>query len=120
MEVLTILEALMTAAGTLLLKYGSYLLACVAALTVATNIIVEVAKRVLPKKLPTDIVVIAVAVALTVTAMLIACSAMEIAIAWTYVIGAVVLGVFVAYAAMFGFDKFKSLWLRVREIVSTE
>lgn len=117
MDTLTIFEAMLTAAGTLLLKYGSFLLACVAALTVATNIVVEVLKKVLPKKLPTDLVVLAVAVALTVAAMLVLCGIMQIAVMWYYGIGAVVLGVFVAYAAMFGFDKFKALWLRVRETI---
>lgn len=35
---------------------------------------------------------------------------------WYYPVGAVVLGVFVAYAAMFGFDKFKELYDRLNAI----
>lgn len=117
METLSIFEALIAAAGSMLLRYGSYVLTLIAALTVATNIVVEVLKKVLPKKLPTDLVVLTVAVALTVAAMIVLCCVMEITVMWYYAVGAVVLGVFVAYAAMFGFDKFKALWLRVREIV---
>ena len=39
--------------------------------------------------------------------MIVATSILEITVMWYYAVGAVVLGIFVAYAAMFGFDKFK-------------
>ena len=41
---------------------------------------------------------------------------MKITVMWYYAVGAVVLGVFVAYAAMFGFDKFKELYDRLNAI----
>ena len=41
---------------------------------------------------------------------------MKITVMWYYAVGAVILGVFVAYAAMFGFDKFKELYDRLKAL----
>ena len=77
-----------------------------AALVFITNIIVEVIKNAFPK-LPTNYLVIIVSILVTLIAMIVATSILEITVMWYYAVGAVVLGIFVAYAAMFGFDKFK-------------
>lgn len=90
-----------------LFEYGSILLSVMAALVFVTNIIVEVIKGLFPKT-PTNIVAVIVAMVVTVLATIIICSVMEITIMWYYAVGAVVLGIFVGYAAMFGFDKFKA------------
>lgn len=87
-------------------EYGSILLAIMAVLVFMTNIIVEVVKGLFPKT-PTNIVVVIVALIITILAMVIACGIMDITIMWYYAVGAVVLGIFVSYAAMYGFDKFK-------------
>ena len=91
------------------INYASILLAVMAALVFVTNIIVEVLKVFMPK-LPTNYLAVIVAIAVTVLALFIAASVLEITIMWYYAVGAVVLGIFVAYAAMFGFDKFKEAW----------
>lgn len=90
------------------INYGSYFLLALYVLVVTVNIIVEVVKRLIP--VPTDLVVFIVSIAVTVLALFIVASVMQITIMWYYAVGAVVLGIFVAYAAMFGFDKFKELW----------
>ena len=36
-------------------------------------------------------------------------------IMWYYAVGAVVVGIFVSYAAMFGFDKLKDAWEKMKE-----
>ena len=90
-------------------EYGSVLLAVMAMLVFATTIIVEVVKNLLPK-VPTNIVAVIVALIVTILAVVILCTVMEITVMWYYAVGAVVLGIFVAYAAMFGFDKFKATW----------
>ena len=41
---------------------------------------------------------------------------MKLAILWYYVVAAFLLGLFVAYAAMFGFDKFKQALTRLKEL----
>ena len=76
-------------------------------LMVVTNIITEVLKKLTWGKLPTNILAFLVAMVVTLLAFFALCQIAGIAIEWYMVAGAIVLGVFVAYAAMFGFDKFK-------------
>ena len=97
-----------------LLEMGSVILVIVAALTVATTLIVEVIKG-LFAKVPTNFVAVVVSLALTIVGMAVACSMLNVPILWYYVVGAVVLGFFVAYAAMFGFDKFKATFEKLKE-----
>lgn len=97
-------------------EYGSILLAVMAALVFATNIIVEVIKGLFPK-IPTNIVAVVIALVVTIVAMFILCSVMDITIMWYYAVGAVVLGIFVGYAAMFGFDKFKAAWEKIQQVI---
>lgn len=100
-------------------EYGSILLSVMAVLVFVTNIIVEVIKGLFPKT-PTNIVAVIVAMIVTVPALFIMCAVMEITVMWYYVIGAVVLGIFVGYAAMFGFDKFKAALSKMLENKKTE
>ena len=95
--------------------YGSILLSAVALLVFATNIIVEDIKGLFPK-VPTNIVAFFVALVVTVLTVVIMCTILEITIMWYYAVGAVVLGIFVGYAAMFGFDKFKAAWEKLKTI----
>lgn len=89
-----------------LMHYGSILLFAMAVLVFGVNIIVELVKNLFPK-VPTNFVAVTVALILTVVAMCVLCAVMGIPILWYYIVGAVILGLFVGYAAMFGFDKFK-------------
>lgn len=97
-----------------LFNYASILLAVMALLVFVTNIIVEVIKGLFPK-VPTNIVAVIVAMIVTVLAMLILCAVLKITIMWYYAVGAVVLGLFVGYAAMFGFDKFKIAFDKLKQ-----
>ena len=96
-----------------LVNYGSILMAVLAALVFVTNIIVEVIKTAF-RRTPTSLVTIVVAIVVTVLALFIAAAVLEITVMWYYAVGAVVLGIFVAYAAMFGFDKFKDVLERLK------
>lgn len=93
--------------------YGSIVLAAMALLVFATTIIVEVVKGLFPK-VPTNFVAVIVSLVVTVLAVLILCAVMKITVMWYYAVGAVVLGLFVGYAAMFGFDKFKEAWDKLK------
>lgn len=97
------------------IHYGSILLAAMAVLVFATTIIVEVVKGLFPK-VPTNFVAVIVSLVVTVLAVLILCAAMKITVMWYYAVGAVVLGLFVGYAAMFGFDKFKAAWEKLKAL----
>ena len=94
-------------------EYGSIILSAMVLLVFATTIIVEVVKG-LFKRVPTNIVAFAVALIVTILAVVILCAVMNIPILWYYIVGAVLLGIFVAYASMYGFDKFKATWERLR------
>ena len=95
-------------------QYGSTILFAMACLVFGVNIIVEVVKKLLPK-VPSTFVATGVSVVTTVAAFF-AWAAMEaLTIAWYHVVAAFVLGLFVAYAAMFGFDKFKEALAKLKE-----
>ena len=97
----------------LIIQYASILMAILAGLVFVTNIIVEVVKNLFPK-LPTNILAVVVALIVTVLALFIASAVLEITVMWYYAVGAVVMGLFVAYAAMFGFDKFKEAFEKLK------
>ena len=98
-----------------LVHYGSILMTVMAVLVFATNIIVEMVKNLLPK-VPTNFVAVIVAQIVTDLSAVILCSILKITVMWYYAVGAVVLGLFVGYAAMFGFDKFKAAWEKVKAL----
>ena len=85
----------------------SIILFLVLVLMVVTNIITEVLKGLVWQKLPTNILAFLVAMTVPLLAFFAFCQIMDIRIAWYMIVGAVVLGIFVAYAAMYGFDKLK-------------
>ena len=95
-------------------NYGSIILTVLLALVTTVTMVVEVIKRLIPK-VPTDLVVFIISIALTVVALIICAEIMKITVMWYYAVGAVVLGIAVAYAAMFGWDKFTTLWSRLKE-----
>ena len=86
---------------------AALVLPMVLVLMVVTNIIVEVMKKLTLGKLPTNILAFAVAMIVTLLAFFAVCQIMGVALTWYMVVAAIVLGVFVAYAAMFGFDKLR-------------
>jgi len=55
----------------------------------------------------------------TLLAFFAVCQIMELRITWYMVVGAVVLGIFVAYAAMYGFDKLKQTMEQIGNIKRT-
>lgn len=76
-------------------------------LTGTTNIIVEVLKALLGKRVPWNLLAVLVSMAVTLTAFGACCSAMDLQVRWYMAAGAVALGLFVAYGAMFGYDKLR-------------
>lgn len=93
----------------------SLILSIVGVLVVITNIIVQVLKKLTWDKLPTNILATLVAMLLTLTAFFAYCQIKSITVVWYMVAAAVVLGFFVAYAAMFGFDKLKEAIMQLQK-----
>lgn len=83
------------------------ILSVVGVLMVLTNVLVQVLKKVTWGKIPTNILAILVSMVLTLGAFFAYCQIKSIAVVWYMVFAAVVLGMLVAYAAMFGFDKLR-------------
>lgn len=91
----------------------SAIITIIGVLVVLTNIIVQVLKKGLCDKLPTNILAVIVSMVLTLVAFFAYCQVKVIAIVWYMVAAAVVLGFMVAYAAMFGFDKLKEAMAQI-------
>ncbi len=85
----------------------SVVLGIVGVLVALTNIIAQVLKKMTWDKIPTNALVVVISMVLTLVVFFAYCSIKSIAVVWYMVAAAIVLGFFVAYAAMFGFDKLK-------------
>lgn len=83
------------------------LLPMLAVLTTVTNILVEVLKEVTYRIIPTQFLAVAVAEGLTLTAFF-AYGVQQIdVVCWYHTVAAAVIGIMVAYGAMYGFDTLK-------------
>jgi purine-cytosine permease-like protein len=85
------------------------LLTAIGALTVVTNIIVEVLKKATWEKVPTNVLAVVISMVLTLVAFFGYANYTGWTVLWYHVAAAVVVGFAVAYAAMFGFDKLKEI-----------
>lgn len=83
------------------------ILAIVGAMVVVTNIVVEVIKKLWGDGCPATLLAFVVAMLVALVGLLVYCSYTGTAVLWYYIVGALLLGFLVAYAAMFGFDKLK-------------
>ena len=96
------------------------ILATVFGLTIVTNIITEVVKKITWNKIPTNLMVVVIAEVLTLAAGAAYAQFTNVDVSWFHGFGAFVIGLFVAYAAMFGFDKFKQAIEQLNSFESTE
>ena len=78
----------------------SVLLSIIAGITVMTNIIVQVLKKITWDKIPTNLLALIGGAYAQMNG---------IALTWYLVVGAIVVGFMAAYAAMFGFDKLQEV-----------
>ena len=87
----------------------SIIITTIGVLVALTNIVVEVVKKSTWDKLPTNVLALIVAVALTLAAGFAYFQIEAIPITWYIIVAFVIVGFMVAYAAMFGFDKLKEI-----------
>lgn len=87
----------------------SVIVMIVGALVVLTNIIVEVAKKATWDKIPTNLLALIVSEVVSIASGIAYCQIEEISLTWYIILSFIVIGFMVAYAAMFGFDKFKEI-----------
>lgn len=98
----------------IILQHFAALMTIIGLLVAITNIIVEVFKNIF-KTLPTNILVLVVGVFLTMIAFFAWLNYSGIVLVWYYVFAALIVGIMVAYAAMFGFDKLKEIFKNVKD-----
>lgn len=91
------------------------LISIIGVLVALTNIIVEVVKKVTWEKVSTNFLAVVVSLVLTLVAFFAWASYAGITVVWYYVVAAVIVGMLVAYAAMFGFDKLKEILTNLQE-----
>lgn len=88
-------------------------LAVVGALAFLVTVVTEVVKGLgIFKKVPTDLVVIVLSLAVTLTAFFAYMDYAKITVLWYYVVAAVTLGFIVAFIAMYGWTKLNEIWQR--------
>lgn len=90
-------------------EYLPMLITVIGLLVTVVNIIVEVLKKFTEKYIPTNVLAVIISMVLTLTVFFAWCSINAVVVQWYLVVAAVVVGFFVAYAAMFGFDKLKEV-----------
>lgn len=91
----------------------SQLMVAIGALAFVVSVITEVIKGIgALKKIPTDIVVIVLSMILTVVAFFAYAQYVSLVVAWYLVVAAIICGFFVAFIAMYGWDKINELWNR--------
>lgn len=100
----------------------STLMLILGVLIAVVNIVVEVLKKVTWDKLPTNVLTLIISIVLSVGAFYTYAQITNLAVVWYMVAGSVIVGVFVAYGAMFGFDKLRESiegFQTIKEIKST-
>ena len=94
----------------------SAILLAVLILMVITNIIVQVVKKLTWDKVPTNLLAFVVAMAVTLLVFFAVCQIRGVPIVWYMVAAAVALGFFVAFAAMFGYDKLRQMLEQITKL----
>lgn len=90
------------------------LMTIIGALTVLTNLVTEVVKPFTRVKIPSEVVAVIIAEALTLVAYFGWSDYMDLSVEWYTVAAAVVVGLLVSYAAQFGFDKLQAALKGIR------
>lgn len=97
-------------------NYFALLLFIIGVLVIVTNLIVEVLKKLIWDKMPTNFLAVIVALVLTLVAFFAFIAIAGIPFVWYYLAAAIVVGFMVAYAAMFGFDKLREALEKIKEL----
>lgn len=78
-------------------------------LVLVTNVVVQVLKKVVYSRVPTNLLVLLVSQAVTLSYGGLVAQTDEVALTLSTLFGVVIVGFFVAFGAMFGFDKLQQM-----------
>ena len=99
-----------------LLSNVALLLTVIGVLAFTVSVITEVTKSVsFLNKIPTDIQVLVTSILLSVLSVLVYVDLSKTKLIWYYIVGAVVLGFFVSFIAMFGWEKLTTMYNRFKK-----
>lgn len=99
--------------NVLIAEYLPVLILIIGVMAFLVSAVVQAIKNVgFLKRIPTDAVVIVLSIAFAVLALYAYAAIAVIVVPWYGVVGAIVLGFVVAFIAMFGWGKIRSLYLR--------
>lgn len=87
-------------------------------LMLLVNIFTEVLKKVLWDKVPTNLLAFVLSLIITIVALFIYLEVVGIVFVWWMIPIAIAIAFFVAYSAMFGFDKWKQMFDQWKQISS--
>lgn len=85
------------------------LLMVVGVLVALVNILTEVIKQVTQDKIPNSLLALILSQVVTLCAFFAYSQIIGLTIIWFHIVAVIILGFFVAYAAMFGYDKLKEI-----------
>lgn len=91
------------------------LLMVVGVLVALVNILTEVIKQVTQDKIPTSLLALILSQVVTLCIFFAYSQIIGLAVMWFHIVAAIILGFFVAYAAMFGYDKLKEILEKLKE-----
>lgn len=99
-----------------LLSNVALLLTVIGVLAFTVSVITEVTKSVsFLNKIPTDIQVLVTSILLSVLSVLVYVDLSKTKLIWYYIVGAVVLGFFVSFIAMYGWEKLTTMYNRFKK-----
>ncbi len=85
-------------------------------LAFAVSVIVEVLKNIsILEPIPTDLIVILLSMVITVLALFAYSAYANLVLTWYMIVGAIIVGFFVAFIAMYGWDKLTTLYARFKQ-----
>ncbi len=107
------------------LMYAAMVLVAVLVLTVWTNLVVQITKKIVAwDKFPVQAYVAIVAIVSTAVAAAAAITYFEITMQWYFAVAILALGILVCYAAMYGYDnlykQFTEMICTIKKIIAGE
>lgn len=91
-------------------------LALIGVLVAIVNIVVQVIKPLTYDRMPTQLLAVLVSLALTVTGGIAYLQIANLPVLWCTIAALVVLGILVAYAAMYGYDKIVEVVAGIKQL----
>lgn len=78
-------------------------------LVALVNILTQVVKQITKDRIPSSLLAVVLSEVVTLTAFFVWIAVTDVVFVWYYLIGAIIVGALVSYAAMFGYDKLQEI-----------